>query len=97
MVPTIRAQRLSGRYDAQSVDWARGRGTVGRQLSGNVILRIRRVFATSFKGDPERPHSSREMPEWREVFRTFSPDDNVTKLRVRNLVKYLGSIQITSS
>lgn len=47
----------------------------------------------AIKGDPERPHSSSDMPEWRRIFRTFSADDNVTTLRLRNLVAYLESIQ----
>jgi len=38
-------------------------------------------------------HGSEEMPIWGPVFRAMSPDQNIAKLRVDNLVRYLESIQ----
>jgi len=44
-------------------------------------------------GDPNVPlHGTREMPLWGPVFRSVD-NDQVTQLRVRNLVQYLSSIQ----
>ena len=37
-------------------------------------------------------HGTREMPMWGPVFRSVD-NDQVTQLRVRNLVEYLSSIQ----
>ena len=39
-------------------------------------------------------HGSGDMPLWGPVFRSMSPDTNVTTLRVQNLVDYLKSIQV---
>ena len=38
-------------------------------------------------------HGSQEMPIWGPVFRAMSPDENIAKLRVDNLLRYLESIQ----
>jgi mono/diheme cytochrome c family protein len=38
-------------------------------------------------------HGSSDMPLWGPVFRSLSPDSNVTALRVKNLVDYIESIQ----
>jgi mono/diheme cytochrome c family protein len=39
-------------------------------------------------------HGSKDMPIWGPVFRSFSADENITTLRVNNLVDYLKSIQV---
>jgi len=38
-------------------------------------------------------HGSRDMPIWGPVFRSLASDDSVMKLRVKNLVDYIKSIQ----
>ena len=38
-------------------------------------------------------HGPAEMPIWGPVFRAMSPDENIAKLRVDNLLRYLESIQ----
>ena len=38
-------------------------------------------------------HGTRDMPIWGPVFRSLASDDSVMKLRVKNLVDYLKSIQ----
>lgn len=38
-------------------------------------------------------HGSEEMPIWGPVFRAMTPDQNIAKLRVDNLLRYLESIQ----
>ena len=44
-------------------------------------------------GSSTPAHGSTEMPIWGPVFRAMSPDQNIAKLRVDNLVRYLESIQ----
>jgi mono/diheme cytochrome c family protein len=45
-------------------------------------------------GLPSTPaHGSQEMPIWGPVFRAMTPDENIAKLRVDNLLRYLESIQ----
>jgi len=44
-------------------------------------------------GSSTPAHGSQEMPIWGPVFRAMSPDENVAKLRVDNLLRYLESIQ----
>ena len=44
-------------------------------------------------GSSTPAHGSEEMPIWGPVFRAMSPDQNIAKLRVDNLVRYLESIQ----
>jgi mono/diheme cytochrome c family protein len=52
--------------------------------------------AEMIKGaDRDMPsHGSKDMPIWGPVFRSFSPDPNITALRVNNLVSYIESIQV---
>ncbi len=38
-------------------------------------------------------HGSEEMPIWGPVFRAMNPDENIAKLRVDNLLRYLESMQ----
>jgi mono/diheme cytochrome c family protein len=38
-------------------------------------------------------HGSEEMPIWGPIFRAMTPDQNIAKLRVDNLLRYLESIQ----
>src|ERR1039458_8913495 len=44
-------------------------------------------------GSSTPAHGSEEMPIWGPVFRAMSPDENIAKLRVDNLLRYLESIQ----
>ena len=44
-------------------------------------------------GSSTPAHGSTEMPIWGPVFRAMSPDENIAKLRVDNLLRYLESIQ----
>jgi len=44
-------------------------------------------------GSSTPAHGSPEMPIWGPVFRAMSPDENLAKLRVDNLLRYLESIQ----
>ena len=44
-------------------------------------------------GSSTPAHGSQEMPIWGPVFRAMSPDENIAKLRVDNLLRYLESIQ----
>ena len=44
-------------------------------------------------GQMPAAHGSRDMPLWGPVFRSLAADTNVTALRVKNLVKYIESIQ----
>ena len=44
-------------------------------------------------GSSTPAHGSAEMPIWGPVFRAMSPDQNIAKLRVDNLLRYLESIQ----
>jgi mono/diheme cytochrome c family protein len=44
--------------------------------------------------DREMPsHGSKDMPIWGPVFRSLSSDNNISELRVSNLVDYIKSIQ----
>lgn len=45
-------------------------------------------------GSSTAAHGSAEMPIWGPVFRAMSPDENIAKLRVDNLLRYLESIQV---
>ncbi|MGA2593743.1 MAG: c-type cytochrome [Bryobacteraceae bacterium] len=38
-------------------------------------------------------HGSEEMPIWGPIFRAMTPDQNIAKLRVDNLLRHLESIQ----
>jgi hypothetical protein len=44
-------------------------------------------------GSSKPAHGSAEMPMWGPVFRAMSPDENIAKLRVDNLLRYLERIQ----
>jgi mono/diheme cytochrome c family protein len=44
-------------------------------------------------GSSTPAHGSAEMPMWGPAFRAMSPDENMAKLRVDNLLRYLESIQ----
>ena len=44
-------------------------------------------------GSSTPAHGSAEMPMWGPVFRAMSPDENMAKLRVDNLLRYLESIR----
>ena len=44
-------------------------------------------------GSSTPAHGSEDMPIWGPVFRAMSPDENLAKLRVDNLLRYLESIQ----
>lgn len=44
-------------------------------------------------GSSTPAHGSAEMPIWGPVFRSMTPDQNIAKLRVDNLLRYLESVQ----
>jgi mono/diheme cytochrome c family protein len=44
-------------------------------------------------GSSTPAHGSAEMPIWGPVFRAMTPDENIAKLRVDNLVRYLETMQ----
>ncbi len=44
-------------------------------------------------GSSTPAHGSADMPIWGPVFRAMNPDENIAKLRVDNLLRYLESIQ----
>jgi len=44
-------------------------------------------------GSSTPAHGSPEMPIWGPVFRAMTPDENIAKLRVDNLLRYLESMQ----
>ena len=46
-------------------------------------------------GDRDMPsaHGSREMPVWGPIFRGLDPNDRLNRVRIRNIVEYLASIQ----
>jgi hypothetical protein len=49
------------------------------------------------EGEREFPsHGARDMPMWGSVFRSVSagPGDRTPELRIRNLTKYLESLQV---
>jgi mono/diheme cytochrome c family protein len=39
------------------------------------------------------PHGSSDMPVWGPVFRSLDPSDTMVKIRIANVVEYIGSIQ----
>jgi mono/diheme cytochrome c family protein len=47
----------------------------------------------SLGGSSTPAHGSAEMPIWGPVFRAMTPDQNIAKLRVDNLLRYLESLQ----
>jgi len=67
--------------------------TLLTKMSGGKFPELR-VY-NSIAGDISLPaHGSAEMPIWGNVFRGLGPSDTDAKLRVRNLTKYLESIQV---
>jgi hypothetical protein len=38
-------------------------------------------------------HGSREMPVWGPIFRGLDPNDRLNRVRIRNIVEYLASMQ----
>lgn len=45
------------------------------------------------KGKMTPAHGSADMPMWGPIFRALSSDEDMQKLRVANLVKYIESLQ----
>lgn len=47
-------------------------------------------------GDQDMPaaHGSREMPVWGPIFRGLDPNDRLNRVRIRNIVEYLASMQV---
>ncbi len=46
------------------------------------------------QGQSMAAHGSEDMPVWGPIFRGMNEDPAMAKLRVSNLVKYLGSMQV---
>lgn len=85
---------------------ARGGGPVASSLKGSVpdLTRIAGRRGGTFPlpqieriitGEENVPtaHGSREMPVWGPIFGQIQRDQNLGKIRVRNLAKYLESLQ----
>lgn len=85
---------------------ARGGGPVASSLKGKVpdltriaerrggafpLPQIERIIAGEETGPTA--HGSREMPIWGPIFGQVQRDQDLGKIRVRNLAKYLESIQ----
>ena len=85
---------------------ARGGGPVASSLKGTVpdltriaerrggafpLLQVERIIT----GEETVPtaHGSREMPVWGPIFGQIQRDQNLGKVRVRNLARYLESLQ----
>lgn len=63
----------------------RNEGKFDRLAVQNIIAGQNRLMAA---------HGSKDMPIWGPVFRDISHDDTMAALRVRNLVRYLESLQV---
>jgi mono/diheme cytochrome c family protein len=85
---------------------ARGNGPVASSLKGKVpdltrvaerrggtfpLPQVERIIAG--EETVATAHGSREMPIWGPIFGQVQRDQNLGKIRVRNLAKYLESIQ----
>lgn len=52
-----------------------------------------RVAATLQFGTSSRAHGTSDMPIWGAAFRSQDPGEHVSKLRIRNLTEFVGSLQ----
>lgn len=106
MTPEIAGQEMFRTYCAvcHGVD-AKGAGPAARglkkqptdltQLSRKNGGRFPAVIVSSvIEGtDHVTDHGTREMPMWGDAFRAVNRDENLAKLKVRNLTAYIESIQ----
>lgn len=67
--------------------------TIARR-NGGTFPSERLEQAIANEGDQSMPaHGTSDMPVWGPVFRALDPSDTLNKVRIRNVVQYLKSIQ----
>ena len=55
------------------------------------LERVQRIILG--EAQPESSHGKREMPLWGPIFSQTTWDENLGRVRIRNLAKYLEKIQ----
>ena len=53
-----------------------------------------KVYASLNFGTTAPAHGTLEMPIWADLFRSLDSSDGISKLRMRNLVNYIQTIQV---
>ena len=59
--------------------------------------RVRATITFGAGSADNSAHGTAEMPVWGTIFRGLDPDDQMTEIRIQNIVEYLASLQATSA
>jgi mono/diheme cytochrome c family protein len=68
--------------------------TIARRNGGTFPKSRIEAFVTVGDERATPAHGSSEMPVWGPIFRALDPNDAANKVRLANIVEYLGSLQV---
>jgi mono/diheme cytochrome c family protein len=67
--------------------------TIARRNGGTFPKSQVESFVTVGEERATPAHGSKEMPVWGPIFRALDPNDAAVKIRLANIVEYVGSLQ----
>ena len=68
--------------------------TIARRNGGSFRREQVEIFVTGDQVRLPSAHGSTDMPVWGPIFRALDVNDTKNKVRVANIVDYIGSIQV---
>ena len=66
-------------------------------VNGNVFPRDRVIAVIKHGAIASPAHGPKDMPVWGAIFRSMETNDTLVDIRIENLVRYLESLQVSSS
>jgi mono/diheme cytochrome c family protein len=68
--------------------------TIARRNGGTFPKSRVESFVTVGEDRASPAHGSKEMPVWGPIFRALDPNDAANKIRLANIVEYVGALQV---
>jgi mono/diheme cytochrome c family protein len=69
--------------------------TVIAKVNGGTFPRAAvQAFVTGDEPRPVSTHGTKDMPVWGPVFRGLDANDKLNKIRIDNIVTYIGTLQV---